>query len=145
MRISDWSSDVCSSDLSPDKHVGDREAIVPDDVPADEDRDKGRLSCRNKPMFQEARPIWIVEHVAATGNSRGVSQVSRRSSRRRDDIGRVNGLILKAGSGVEQLLECILIRNDVIVHGPDEVRSSGLHKLETKAEPARDRKRTRLN
>src|SRR3546814_13376780 len=100
MRISDWSSDVCSSDLSPDKHVGDREAIVPDDVPADEDRDKGRLSCRNKPMFQEARPIWIVEHVAATGNSRGVSQVSRRSSRRRDDIGRVNGLILnEIGSG----------------------------------------------
>src|SRR3546814_4379049 len=92
MRISDWSSDVCSSDLfsekaqiaglradvlnfaipaekarlglgnaagifrvlSPDKHVGDREAIVPDDVPADEDRDKGRLSCRNKPMFQRS-------------------------------------------------------------------------------------------
>src|SRR3546814_20321142 len=84
---------------APDKHVGDREAIVPDDVPADEDRDKGRLSCRNKPMFQEARPIWIVEHVAATGNSRGVSQVSRRSSSRRDDIGRVNGLLLTAGSG----------------------------------------------
>src|SRR3546814_19974506 len=41
--------------LSPDKHVGDREAIVPDDVPADEDRDKGRLSCRNKPMFQIGR------------------------------------------------------------------------------------------
>src|SRR3546814_13578492 len=84
MRISDWSSDVCSSDLfsekaqiaglradvlnfaipaekarlglgnaagifrvlSPDKHVGDREAIVPDDVPAAEDREKGRLSGR---------------------------------------------------------------------------------------------------
>src|SRR3546814_4929147 len=24
MRISDWSSDVCSSDLGPDRHVGDR-------------------------------------------------------------------------------------------------------------------------
>src|SRR3546814_16144474 len=47
------------------------------------------------------------------------------------------GLILKAGSGVEQLLECILIRNDVIVHGPDEVRASGITKLETQAEPAR--------
>src|SRR3546814_15006300 len=88
-------------------------------------------------MFQEARPIWIVEHVAATGNSRGVSQVSRRSSRRRDDIGRVNGSILKAGSGVEQLLECILIRNDVIVHAPDEVRARGIPNLETQAEPAR--------
>src|SRR3546814_12375538 len=53
------------------------------------------------------------------------------------DLGRVNGLILKAGSGVEQLLECILIRNDVIVHGPDEVRASGITKLETQAEPAR--------
>src|SRR3546814_13720759 len=60
-----------------------------------------------------------------------------RDSRRRDDIGLVNGLILKAGSGVEQLLECILIRNDVIVHGPDEVRASGITKLETQAEPAR--------
>src|SRR3546814_10470127 len=79
----------------------------------------GVQTCARPILFQEARPIWIVEHVAATGNSRGVSQVSRRSSRRRDDIGRVNGLILKAGSGVEQLLECILIRNDVIVHGPD--------------------------
>src|SRR3546814_12375699 len=28
--------------LSPDKHVGDREGIVPDDVPADEERDKGQ-------------------------------------------------------------------------------------------------------
>src|SRR3546814_14908417 len=86
-------------------------------------------------MFQEARPIWIVEHVAATGDARGVSQVSRRSSCRRDDIGRINGLILKAGSGVEQLLEWILIRNDDIVHGPDAFRTSGLNKLEPQIEP----------
>src|SRR3546814_11892698 len=28
MRISDWSSDVCSSDLWPDNHLGDRDDIV---------------------------------------------------------------------------------------------------------------------
>src|SRR3546814_2938059 len=87
MRISDWSSDVCSSDLPP--HRADQlvEGIVPADILAHQPdravgpRPRGGMGCTGRGVER----LVITQHGQRTEDGRAVRARSRSDRRQRPD------------------------------------------------------------
>src|SRR3546814_3901188 len=71
MRISDWSSDVCSSDLDLLDHLGARGCKVPRFIPDCEGRQLQQLAGRPACLIEFLTGISVTEPTAAQSHAAG--------------------------------------------------------------------------
>src|SRR3546814_5712897 len=78
MRISDWSSDVCSSDLDLDYHV--RYSALP--APGSMDQLMKLVERLHSRLLDRTRPLWECYYIEGLENNQ-VAQIGRASCRER--------------------------------------------------------------
>src|SRR3546814_20646985 len=79
MRISDWSSDVCSSDLIPCS------SLLPRGVPRFFDERQVRFDQRRLSISSASRRLWLVTKISTSESRRPMSRKRLRTSRTEAD------------------------------------------------------------